>query len=225
MAPRASEECLSECLSDCLSDCLSECLSECLSARVTCLLLRSDCVSNCVSNCVTCLLLRQLLIDFQCAKRPETDLSAHDDASGLTPSSRVVPSYLRAARQLGLAHLPLNTALEPPSSLVALPVALQAIARSRNRRISRVRAGGSLSRATASRVVDGAFREENLPRTFREPSENLPRGDPSHPTPHPESRTPGIPDPWNPEPLAPHPGPLIRCFPRGDRLQSARVGW
>jgi hypothetical protein len=104
----------------------------------------------------------QLLIDFQCAKRPEADLSAHDDASGLAPgsSSRVVPSYLRAARQLGLAHLPLNTALEPPSSLVALPVALQAIARSRNRRVSRVRAGGSLSKATASRVVDGAFREE-----------------------------------------------------------------
>ena len=189
MAPRASEECLSECLSACLSDCLSDCLSECLSARVTCLLLRSDCVSNCVSNCVTCLLLRQLLIDFQCAKRPETDLSAHDDASGLTPSSRVVPSYLRAARQLGLAHLPLNTALEPPSSLVALPVALQAIARSRNRRISRVRAGGSLSRATASRVVDGAFREENLPRTFREPSERRPL------TPNPSPR---IPNPWNP---------------------------
>ena len=105
----------------------------------------------------------QLLIDFQCAKRPEADLSAHDDASGLATgsSSRVVPSYLRAARQLGLAHLPLNTALEPPSSLVALPVALQAIARSRNRRVSRVRAGGSLSKATASRVVDGAFREEN----------------------------------------------------------------
>ena len=104
----------------------------------------------------------QLLIDFQCAKRPEADLSAHDDASGLAgSSSRVVPSYLRAARQLGLAHLPLNTALEPPSSLVALPVALQAIARSRNRRVSRVRAGGSLSKATASRVVDGAFREEN----------------------------------------------------------------
>jgi hypothetical protein len=37
---------------------------------------------------------------------------------------------------------------------------LQAIARSRNRRVSRVRAGGSLSKATASRVVDGAFREE-----------------------------------------------------------------
>ena len=137
---------------------------------------------------MTCLLFRQLLIDFQCAKRPETDLSAHDDASGLTPSSRVVPSYLRAARQLGLAHLPLNTALEPPSSLVALPVALQAIARSRNRRISRVRAGGSLSRATASRVVDGAFREENLPRTFREPSERRPL------TPNPSPR---IPNPWN----------------------------
>ena len=149
---------------------------------------------------MTCLLFRQLLIDFQCAKRPETDLSAHDDASGLTPSSRVVPSYLRAARQLGLAHLPLNTALEPPSSLVALPVALQAIARSRNRRISRVRAGGSLSRATASRVVDGAFREENLPRTFRE---ETPHTQPLTPNPEPlESLTPGIPNPW---PLIPDP--------------------
>ena len=147
----------------------------------------------------------QLLIDFQCAKRPEADLSAHDDASGLVPgsSSRVVPSYLRAARQLGLAHLPLNTALEPPSSLVALPVALQAIARSRNRRISRVRAGGSLSRATASRVVDGAFREENLPRTFREPSERNPHTQPLTPNPEPlESLTPGIPNPW---PLIPDP--------------------